>query len=566
MPKLVECVPNFSEGRDPQVIEAIAGAVREVEGAALLDVDPGRDTNRTVMTILGAPEAVLEAAFRAIARAAERIDMTRHTGAHARMGATDVCPFVPVQDIEMQACVELARRLGRRVGDELGIPVYLYEEAATSPERQNLATIREGEYEGLAAKLQRPEWAPDFGPAVFNPKSGATVIGAREFLIAYNFNLNTRDQKIAHDIALEIREAGRAQRQAGEIVRGSDGKSLKRPGRFKHVKAVGWYMPDFQRAQVSMNLTNYRATPLAEVFDEVCRLALERGVRCTGSELVGLAPEECLLAAGRHYLRRAGKSAGAPRAELVRVAVQSLGLSDLVPFDPDKKIIERRIPDPRPLAAMSVQAFADETSSESPAPGGGSVAALCGALSAALAGMVAQLTVGKKGHEAVAEPMKALAEQAQPLKDDCLRALDDDTAAFNQLMTAMKLPRKTDAQKAERQTAVEQATRRAIEVPLGVLRRAPESLELAARAAEQGNQSSLSDAGVAALCARAAAEGAYYNVVINLAGIEDAAWKQATLAEARGLVEQVRARTRELTERVERVLLERAQPPAQSPG
>ncbi|HOX45036.1 MAG TPA: glutamate formimidoyltransferase [Myxococcota bacterium] len=552
--KLVECVPNFSEGRDAAKIEAITEAVCACEGVALLDVDPGKDTNRTVVTFLGAPEAVLEAAFRAIARAAQLIDMSQHHGAHARMGATDVCPFVPVQDVSMAECVELARRLGARVAAELGVPVFLYEEAASRPERRNLATIREGEYEGLAAKLALPEWAPDFGRAEFNPRAGATVIGAREFLIAYNFNLNTRDSKIAHDIALEIREAGRTTKDAG-------GKSVKVAGKFKHVKAVGWYMENFQCAQISMNLTNYRATPLATVFDEVCRLAEARGVRCTGSELVGLAPKDCLLEAGRHFLRKAGKSAGVPERELIRVAVQSLGLAELGPFDPAKKIVEARIPDPRPLAGLSVQAFADETSSDSPAPGGGSVAAVCGALSAALAAMVAQLSVGKKGYEAVAGPMKALAEAAQPLKDACLRAIDDDTAAFDGLMAAMKLPRKTEEQKAAREAAVQAATRRAIAVPLSLLGRMPEVLALAAQAGEQGNQNSLSDAGVAVLCARAAAEGAYYNVVINLAGVSDAAWRAATLAEARALVARVREQADAASRRVEGVLLQRAGPP-----
>ncbi len=508
-----------------------------------------------MVTFLGAPEAVLEAAFRAIARAAGLIDMAQHHGAHARMGATDVCPFVPVQDVGMDECVELARRLGARVGAELGIPVYLYEEAATRPERRNLATVREGEYEGLAAKLARPEWAPDFGPATFNPRSGATVIGAREFLIAYNFNLNTRDPKIAHDIALEIREAGRTQKDA-------EGKSVKLPGKFKHVKAVGWYMENYRCAQISMNLTNYRATPLATVFDEVCRLAEARGVRCTGSELVGLAPKDCLLEAGRHFLRRAGKSAGVPERELIRVAVQSLGLAEFGPFDPDKKIVEARIPDPRRLASLGVAEFADETSSDSPAPGGGSVAALCGALSAALACMVAQLTVGKKGYEAVAGPMRALAEAAQPLKDACLRAIDDDTTAFDGLMAAMKLPKKTDAQKASREVAVQAATRRAIAVPLALLGRMPEALALAVQAGEHGNQNSLSDAGVAVLCARAAAEGAYYNVVINLAGVSDEGFRAATLAEAGAALARVRETAEAAARRVEAALVERASRPA----
>lgn len=532
--KLVECVPNFSEGRDRGVIDAVSGAIAAVEGVELLDVDPGADTNRTVVTFLGPPQAVAEAAFRGIARAAELIDMRTHRGAHARMGATDVCPFVPVSEVEMDECVELARELGQRVAADLGIPVYLYEEAATRPERRNLAAVRRGEYEGLAAKLEDPAWQPDFGEARFNPQAGATVIGAREFLIAYNFNLNTRDTRIANRIAWAIREAGR--------------KGV--PGKFEHVKAVGWYMDDFDCAQVSMNLTNYRKTPLAEVFDEVCRQAETHGVRCTGSELVGLMPKACLLEAGRHYLRKANKSAGVPEPELIRLAVQSLGLSELYPFDPDKKIIEHRIPDPRPLAAMPLGAFCDETSTGSPAPGGGSVAALCGALGAALASMVGQLTAGKKGFERVDARMKELCEEAQAHKDALVRAVDDDTRAFDRIMQAFRLTKKTEDQKTARKQAIADATRGAIEVPLGVLRRLPPVARLAREAACDGNPNSLSDAGVAGLCARAAADGAWYNVLINLQGLDDAAYERTVRNEADRLVGEVHAVTDEVASTV----------------
>jgi glutamate formiminotransferase/formiminotetrahydrofolate cyclodeaminase len=521
--KLVECVPNFSEGRNQAVIDRIAEAIRSIEEVTLLDVDPGVDTNRTVVTFIGAPDAMLEGAFAGISKASELIDMSQHSGAHSRIGACDVCPFVPVRGIEMDECVELARRLGQRVADELKIPVYLYEEAATREERRNLATIRKGEYEGLAEKLKDPDWKPDFGET-FNQKSGATVIGAREFLIAYNFNLNTKDKKIANRIAWAIREAGR--------------KGV--PGKFKHVKAVGWYMEDFNCAQVSMNLTNYKKTPLAQVFDEVCAQAEKHGVRCTGSELVGLIPEDCLLQAGRHFIVKEGKSAGVPRSELIRIAVTSLGLNQLYPFKPEEKVIENRIPDPRPLIEMSLTGFVDETSSNSPAPGGGSVAALCGALASALACMVGQLTYSKKGYESVSEEMKKLCEEAQEHKDYLLRAVDDDTAAFNKIMAAFRMPKKTGEQKAERKKAIEAATKQAIDVPLRVLRRVHSAMPLVEKAAKQGNKNSLSDAGVAASCSRAAAEGAWYNVTINLAGIEDKTYAEQISTEAGKLLDEVK--------------------------
>ena len=522
--KLVECVPNFSEGRDPDKIRAITREIEAVPGVKLLDVDPGASTNRTVVTFIGPPEAAKEAAFRAIAKAAEVIDMRAHKGAHPRMGATDVCPFVPVSGVTMEDCVRLAADLGRRVADELAIPVYLYEAAARKPERRNLATVRAGEYEGLPEKLRDPRWAPDFGEAVFNPRSGATTIGAREFLIAYNINLNTRDRKLAHEIALSLRESGRAKRDKdGNPIKDARGNTVTVPGKFKNVKSVGWYVEDYGLAQVSVNFTNYGKTPVHVVFDEAVRLAGKLGLRVTGSELVGLIPKEALLMAGRHYLAKQGKSPGVPEGELIRMAVRSLGLSDVVPFDPEKKIIEYQVREPGPaLAAMTLRGFADELSMDSPAPGGGSVAALCGALSAGLSAMVANLTVGKKGYEAVCDELSSTAVEAQALKDFLLEAVDRDTKAFNRVMEAFRLPKTTPEQAEEKDRAIEEANKEATLVPLEVLEKAVDAVSLARIAAAKGNRNSLSDAGVAGLAAQTAGEGAYYNVLINLGGIKDA--------------------------------------------
>jgi glutamate formiminotransferase/formiminotetrahydrofolate cyclodeaminase len=532
--KLVECVPNFSEGRDADKIAAIRREIEAVGGVKLLDVDPGASTNRTVVTFIGTPEAAKEAAFRAIAKAAQVIDMRAHKGAHSRIGATDVCPFVPVSGATMDDCVRLAEELGARVADELGIPVYLYEAAARKPERRNLAAIRAGEYEGLAEKLKDPRWAPDLGPAVFNAKSGATVIGAREFLIAYNFNLNTRDRKLAQEIALSLRESGRAKRDKdGNIVKDARGNTVKVPGRFKEVKAVGWYVEDYGTAQISINFTNYKVTPVHVVFDEARRLAGKLGLRVTGSELVGLIPKEALLMAGRYYLEKQNKCPGVPEEELVRVAVRSLGLSDVVPFDPAKKIIEYQFGEQAaPLAGMTLRAFANELSMDSPAPGGGSVAALCGALSAALSAMVANLSVGKKEYEAARAELVAAAVRAQALKDALLEAVDRDTVAFNKVMEALRLPKTTPEQAEEKDRAVEAANREATLVPLEVLEKAVEAAALARTAAAKGNKNSVSDAGVAGLAAQAAGEGAYYNVLINLPGVTDARWAGRTRRQA----------------------------------
>jgi glutamate formiminotransferase len=536
--KLVECVPNFSEGRDAQKIRAITQEIERTPGVKLLDVDPGESTNRTVVTFVGAPEAVAEAAFLAIRKAALVIDMRAHKGAHSRIGATDVCPFVPVSGVTMAECVELAGRLGRRVADELHIPVYLYEEAARRPERRNLATIRAGEYELLADKLKDPAWAPDFGAPVFNAAAGATIIGAREFLIAYNINLNTRDRRLANEIALNLRESGRARRDSqGNIVRDGDGKPVLEPGRFKHVKAVGWTIEEYGVAQISINFTNFRVTPVHVVFDEAVREAERLGLRVTGSELVGLIPKEALLMAGRHYLVRQGKSPGVPEPELIRTAVRSLGLCDVAPFDPEKKIIENQVKETAPsLLRLGLREFCDELSMDSPAPGGGSAAALCGALSAALSAMVANLTVGKKGYEAVADRMRDVAERAQQLKDELLRAVDEDTRAFNGVMEASRLPAGV-----EKDVALERASKQATLVPLSVLERCVVLCELARAAAEHGNKNSLSDAGVAGLLAEAAAAGAFYNVRINLPGIRDEAFKEDTRRKADALREQVEA-------------------------
>ena len=521
--KLVECVPNFSEGRDKEKIKAIVAEIETVPGVKLLDVDPGESTNRTVVTFIGAPGAVKEAAFRAIAKAAEVIDMRAHKGAHSRVGATDVCPFVPVSGVTMEDCVRLAGELGARVAAELGIPVYLYEAAARKPERRNLATVRAGEYEGLAEKFKDRRWAPDFGQPLVNPKAGATVIGAREFLIAYNINLNTRDRKLANEIALSLRESGRAKRDKdGNVVKDKRGNTVKVAGKFKEVKSVGWYIEDYGLAQISVNFTNYKVTPVHVVFDEARKLASKLGLRVTGSELVGLIPKEALLMAGRYYLERQGKSPGVPEEELLRTAVRSLGLNDVSPFDPAKKVIEYQFEKDGPsLVAMTLRGFANELSMDSPAPGGGSVAALCGALSAALAAMVANLTVGKKGYEEVRDDMVAVAVRAQTLKDALLEDVDRDTRAFNKVMDAFRLPKTTPEQALEKDKAVEEANKEATLVPLEVLEKAVEVVGLAAVAAAKGNKNSVSDAGVAGLAGQAAGEGAFDNVLINLGGIKD---------------------------------------------
>jgi len=514
--KLIECVPNFSEGRDLAVIEAITGEITAVDGAELLDVDPGAATNRTVVTFVGSPETVEEAAFRAIAKAAELIDMSKHTGEHPRMGATDVCPFVPVEGATMEDCTEIARRLARRVGDELGIPVYLYEQAAIGG-RRSLADVRRGEYEALASR----DDAPDFGPS-FNASTGATAIGARQFLIAYNVNLNTTDRRLAHQVASAVRTLGTATRdESGKIIKNEHGKTVFAPGRFEEVKGVGWYIDEYDRAQVSLNLTDSSVAPMHEVFEACREEATSRGMRVTGSELVGLVPLDAMLAAGDHFLTAQGRTTAIPEADRIRAAVMSLGLNEISEFNPESKIVEYRFRGaPEGLVTNTVTGFADLLSKDSPAPGGGSVAALVGALSAALSSMVASLTFAKQGMEETKPVMETSGRDAQALKDWFLTAVDRDTDAFNGVLAAIRMPRKTDDNLAARDAAMAAANLEATLVPLEVLEHAVEALELALITARDGNPNSVTDAGVGAACALAAAEGASLNVRINLDGLE----------------------------------------------
>jgi len=574
MSTLVECVPNFSEGRDLSRIDQISAAITQVEGITLLDVDPGADTNRTVVTFIGTVEAVEEAAFQAIKKAAEVIDMRNHTGTHARMGATDVCPFIPVRGVGIEECVSLSERVGERVGAELGIPVYLYEHSARIPERSNLAVVRSGEYEALAEKLTQSRWKPDFGPAEFNPTAGATVMGCREFLIAYNINLNTRDHRLATDIAFELREKGRSYRISnpespnlldGTIVRYQDGKypcafcdfigasvdeiishnqtehkydlianwsengyskenltrkPVKKPGLFKDVKAVGWYVDTFKRAQISINFTNYKITAIHDVFDAACELATERGIRVTGSELVGLVPLEALLLAGRHYLEKQRRTTGIPEIDLVEIAAQSLGLSDVTPFVPQEKIIDYVVSGPpRDLANRTVADFIAETSTNSPAPGGGSIAALAGSLGAALASMVSALTHEKKGMEDRRPAMKRIGVKTQQLKDRLIFLIDEDTNAFNRVMTAGRMPGESPEEKIVKDAETLAAAKYAIDIPAEVAELSLEVMRLALTLVKQGNPNSVSDAGVAGEVGAAGVNGACLNVLINLPGI-----------------------------------------------
>jgi glutamate formiminotransferase len=539
--KLVECVPNFSEGRDRAVIDAITAEIEKVAGATLLDVDPGDATNRTVVTLVGTPEAAVDACFQAIRRAAELIDMRKHSGAHARQGATDVCPFVPVANISVEECVELAKALGQRVGEELQIPVYLYEAAATRPERRSLSDIRVGEYEALEEKAGKPEWAPDYGPAVFNATAGVTTIGVRPFLIAYNINLNTRNPKIAKDIGLTIREKGRAKRDAqGKKVRDAKGQLVRVPG-LPNCRATGWFIEEYGRAQVTMNLTDYNVTPIHVAFDRVEEEAAKLGARVTGSEVVGLVPKESLLVSGRHYLRKQGMTTGVSDKELIEIANLSLGFEEVAPFDPAQKVIEYQVAQESPLADLPVDGFVDVLASNAPAPGGGSVAALAASMAAALASMVAALTHGKKGYTEHDEAMDRVGVQAQRLKDELLAAMDADTKAFDDVMACFRRPKKTDEQKAARAKAIDEANKVATLIPLSVLERCPAALELIAEVEAKGNRNSLSDAGVGGLMARAGAYGAYYNVTINLAGIEDKTWCAEILARADAALAEVDA-------------------------
>jgi glutamate formiminotransferase/formiminotetrahydrofolate cyclodeaminase len=551
--RLVECVPNFSEGRDRPVIDKICAEVEGVEGARLLDVDPGAATNRTVVTFAGPPEAVAEAAFRAIRRAAELIDMSRHRGEHPRIGATDVCPFVPLAGVTMADCVALAREVGRRVGEELGIPVFLYEEAALRPERRALSEIRQGEYEGLPEKLRDPAFRPDFGPAAFNARAGATVVGAREFLIAYNVTLNTKDRRLAQEIASMIREGGRAAKGPdGRPLRDASGNTVRVAGTLKAVRATGWYIAEYGRAQVSINLTNYRVTPPHAAFEEVCRLAETLGLRVTGSEIVGLVPLEAILMAGRHYRARQGRSPAAPEPELVEMAVQSLGLGDVAPFDPAKKIIEYRVREEGGLPARTLGAFLDALAADTPAPGGGSAAALCGALAAALAAMVAGITYARRDAEPNREELARLGAEAHRLKDALLAAVQEDADAFEAMMAARRIKPATPEEKAAREEALRRATLRAIESPLAVMRAASEVLGAAAAVEKVGAASAASDVGVAAAAALAAVEGAFDNVLINLPGLDDASRAGSLRLEAEAILGAARKAADGLRERVRR--------------
>ena len=527
MNKIIECVPNFSEGRDLDVIRQIAAAIESVDGVSLLNVDPGASTNRTVVTFAGNPEAAVEAAFRGIQKAAELIDMQRHTGAHPRMGATDVCPFIPVSNVSWDEAIECAKKLAKRVGEELKIPVYLYEKAASDPARSNLSIIRAGEYEGFFEKIKLPQWKPDFGPATFNEKSGATVIGAREFLVAYNANLNTKSVRRANSVAFDVRENGRVKTEdgtpTGKPVLDANGEPVREPGMLKHVKAIGWYVEEYGIAQVSMNLTNLEVTPLHAAFDACVESASKRGLRVTGSELVGMLPKKCMVDAGRYFLRKQKWSEGASEEELIEIAIRSMGLSELKPFDPKEKIIELKMESAgkKSLVKMDLRQFCNETLSDSPAPGGGSVAALMGALGISLGGMVANLSAGKRGWEDKLQDFSDWAVKAQQLKDELLFLVDEDTAAFNKVMAAFGLPKESAEEKAARSAAIQSANKYAAQIPLRVMETAAKGYPLLAEMADKGNPASISDVGVGLLAVRACIEGAAMNVRINLGGLKD---------------------------------------------
>ena len=531
MEKLVECVPNFSEGRDQNKIGDIVKQMSDVPGITVLDVDSGPDTNRTVVTIVGSPQAVGEAAFQGIKRASEVLDMSQHSGTHPRMGATDVCPFIPVSDVSIEECVKLSKLVGKRVGDDLGIPVFLYDKSAQKPDRVKLPTIRKGEYEGLGEKLKDDNWKPDYGPSKRHVKGGATVMGCREFLIAYNINLNTKDHRLATDIAFELREAGRSKRTPnpnsknlldGEIVRNEDGSPVKVPGMFKDVKGIGWYVDIYNRAQISINFNNFKVSTIHDVFDAACILANERGIRVTGSELVGVIPLEAMLMAGRHYLNKQNRSLGIPTADIVECAVQSLGLNDVTEFDPNAKIIDYAVQsEDRPLMNLVGKEFVEELSTNSPAPGGGSVSALAGALGAALSSMVAALSHEKKELLDLKPEMDEIGIEAQNLKDRLSFLVDEDTNAFNKVMDANRLSATNDKEQSAKNQAIEIANKYAIEIPLETAKKCLRVIELADTLVEKGNPNSVSDAGVAAEVALAGVSGACMNVLINLTSVED---------------------------------------------
>ena len=544
MKQLIECVPNFSEGNDLTIIKQITDRIESVEGVRLLNVDPGKATNRTVVTFVGEPDAVIEAAVRAIKLAGELIDMSKHKGEHPRMGATDVCPLIPVSGITMEETAAYAQKLGERVGKELTIPVYLYENAQPNKDRSNLSIIRAGEYEGFFKKIKLPEWKPDFGPNEYDAKRGATVIGAREFLVAFNINLNTTSTRRANAIAFDVREAGRVKREGdpltGKIILGPDGKAITIPGTLKSTKAIGWFIEEYGIAQISMNLTNTNITSVHKAFEEVSKSAQEKGIRVTGSELVGIIPLQCLIDAGKYFLEKQERSTGIPEKELIKIAVKSLGLEELAPFKPEERIIEYLLKDnsSSKLISMSLHAFADETSSESPAPGGGSIAAYMGSLGVSLATMVANLSSHKRGWDERWKEFSDWAAKGQAYKDTLLHLVDEDTIAFNKIMSALSLPKSTEEEKVNRTNAIQTATKYATEIPFRVMQTTFASMEVIKAMAEIGNPNSVSDAGVGALAARSAVMGAYLNVKINAAGLTDKKWAETIIADGAILQEK----------------------------
>lgn len=542
MQPIIECVPNFSEGRNLQIIKTITDAIETVEGIRLLDVDPGKATNRTVVTFVGAPDDVIEAAFRGIQQASRVIDMRLHSGEHPRMGATDVCPLIPISGISMEETAEYAKKLAKRVAEELAIPTYLYESAQSNPARNNLSIIRGGEYEGYFEKIKQPEWAPDYGKAEMNATAGATVVGARDFLIAYNVNLNTKSTRIANRIAFDVREAGRVKREgnpySGKILNDENGEPIRIPGKLKSVKAIGWYIEEYDMAQISMNLTNYKIAPLHITFEETRKAADDRGVRVTGSELVGLIPLQPMLDAGKYFLEKQGLSSGVSEIELVQCAVRSMGLAELNAFDPEKKIIEYMLRDVKQsrLVNMTVSGFVNETASDSAAPGGGSISALAGAMGAALGTMVANLSAIKKGWENRVNEFSPWAEQGQILKAKLVSLVDEDTRAFDSIMAAFALPKDSPEQINLRKIAIQDASKYATEVPYRTMQTAFECIPLLKQMSEHGNPNSLSDVGVGALCIKTAVRGAWLNVLINAQGLQDKAWAENIVSEARALL------------------------------
>ena len=543
MDQLIECVPNFSEGRDSNIIRQITNEIEQVEGVKLLNVDPGKATNRTVVTMVGAPALVIEAAFRAIKKASELIDMSRHTGEHPRMGATDVCPLIPIANISMEETAAFAKKLGERVSKELNIPVYLYEEAQSNPSRKNLSVIRAGEYEGFFKKIKLPEWKPDFGVAEFPVKTGATVIGARDFLVAYNVNLNTTSVRRANSVAFDVRENGRK-------IKNEKGEEIIQPGTCKSVKAIGWFIEEYGIAQVSMNLTNINVTPVHIAFDECVKSAYARGMRVTGSELVGVIPLKSLLDAGKYFLKKQNRSAGVSVQELIKIAVKSLGLDELTPFKPGERIIEFMLKDKKSfrLVNMNLREFADETASESPAPGGGSIAAYVGSLGVSLATMVSNLSSHKPGWDERWEEFSKWAEEGQLLKDQLLVMVDEDTRAFNKIMDAFGLPKSNDEEKKLRTEAIQSATKYATEIPFKVMELSFASMKIIKAMAETGNPNSVSDAGVGALCARSAVMGAYLNVKINASGLTDKAFAESILKKGKAIQEEAMKAETEILE------------------